>query len=159
MAHLNRATLIGRVTHDPEPPKTLPNSGTRVIRLRFAVGRSRKDPQTGNWVNDPNPLFIDCEAFSRDDARRDLVALIDQHVKKGSQLYLEGRLQLDSWDDKKTGEKRSKIKLVIDNLEFLGDKPEGGGGQQPARAAGVRSAEARPEDAGPGEDLGADVPF
>jgi single-strand DNA-binding protein len=158
MAHLNKVMLIGRVTADPEPPRNL-NGGSTVTKFRFAVGRSKKNPQTGQWENDPNPLYIDCEAFARPDQKRNLVTLIDQHVKKGSQLYVEGRLQLDTWDDKKTGEKRSKIKLVIDNLEFLGDKPEGGGGQQPARAAGVRSAEARPEDAGPGEDLGGDVPF
>jgi single-strand DNA-binding protein len=154
MAHLNKVMLIGRLTDNPEPPRTL-NGGSTVIKFRFAVGRSKKNQQTGQWENDPHPLFIDCEAFARPDQKRNLVTLIEQYVQKGSQLYVEGRLQLDTWDDKQNpGQKRSKIKLVIDNLEFLGDKPEAGGGERPARAAAPTQ-----HDAGPGEDLGADVPF
>jgi single-strand DNA-binding protein len=100
-----------------------------VIRFRFAVGRSKKNPQTGQWENDPNPLYIDCEAFSRPDSRRDLVNLIQQYCRQGDQIYLEGRLQYDQWDDKQTGQKRSKHKVVVDNIEFLGARnTEGGGG-------------------------------
>ena len=63
MATLNKVMLIGRLTDNPEEPRTLPNSGSRVIKFRFAVGRSRKN-QTGGGIPDPNPLYIDCEAFS-----------------------------------------------------------------------------------------------
>jgi single-strand DNA-binding protein len=127
MATLNKVMLIGRLTDNPEPPRTLPNSGSTVVKFRFAVGRNRKNPQTGQWENDPNPLYIDCEAFARPDSRRNLVDLISRFCQKGSQVYIDGRLQLDQWDDKTTGQKRSKHKVVIDNIEFL-DSRSGDGG-------------------------------
>ena len=106
-----------------------------MVKFRFAVGRSKKNPQTGQWENDPNPLYIDCEAFSRPDPKRNLPDLITQYGKKGDPLYIEGRLQLDQWEDKNGGGKRSKHKIVVDNIEFLGGKDgdgdgggEGGGG-------------------------------
>jgi single-strand DNA-binding protein len=127
MASLNKVMLIGRLTDNPEPPRTLPNSGSTVVKFRFAVGRSRKNPQTGQWENDPNPLYIDCEVFSRADAKRNLCDVVTNYVKKGAQVYLEGRLQLDTWEDKNGGGKRSKHKLVVDSLELL-DKAGGGMG-------------------------------
>ena len=127
MATLNRVMLIGRLTRDPEAPRSLPNGGT-VVKFGFAVGRSKKNPQTGQWENDPNPMFIDCEAFSRPDSKRNLPELITQFCKKGDSLYIEGRLQLDQWEDKNGGGKRSKHKLVVDSLEFIGGKSGGGGG-------------------------------
>lgn len=165
MATLNKVMLIGRLTDNPEPSRTLPNSGSRVIRFRFAVGRSRKNPQTGQWENDPNPLYIDCEAFSRPDTKRDLVSLIEQYAKKGDPLFIEGRLQLDQWDDKQTGQKRSKHKVVVESIEFLGGRQDGGGmgGGRPAGNRGGPSGP--PDDAG--DDYGGgntgggdgDIPF
>lgn len=136
MATLNKVMLMGRLTDDPKEG-AIPN-GTRVVKFRFAVGRSKKNPTTGQWENDPNPLFIDCEAFARQDARRDLVSLITQYVKKGDPLYIEGRLVLDQWEDKNGGGKRSKHKVVVDNVEFLGGRGEGegGGGGGVARSGG-----------------------
>lgn len=132
MAFLNKVMLIGRLTDHPEEPRTLPSSGNRVVKFRFAVGRSRKNEQ-GQWENDPNPLYIDCEAYSRPDQRRDLVNLISQYCKKGDQLYIEGRLQLDQWEDKSGGGKRSKHKVVVEAIEFLN---QGAGGE----AAGPRES-------------------
>ena len=126
MATLNKVMLIGRLTDNPGEPRTMP-SGGRVIPFRFAVGRSRKNPQTGQWENDPNPLYVDCEAFSRPDTKRDLVNLIQQFCKKGDPLYIEGRLQLDQWEDKNGGGKRSKHKVVVESIEFLGGNRDGGG--------------------------------
>jgi single-strand DNA-binding protein len=128
MATLNKVMLIGRLTANPDEPRTLPTSQNRVIRFRFAVGRSRKNQQTGEWENDPNQLYIDCEAFSRPDTKRDLVTLIQQYCKQGDQLFLEGRLQLDEWTDKQSGQKRSKHKVVVESIEFVGAKSEDGGG-------------------------------
>jgi single-strand DNA-binding protein len=128
MATLNKVMLIGRLTDNPEAPRTLPNSGSTVIKFRFAVGRSRKNPQTGQWENDPNPLYIDCEAFHRPDTKRDLVGLIQQYCKKGDPLYIEGRLQLDQWEDKNGGGKRSKHKIVVENIELLGGNRGGDDG-------------------------------
>lgn len=127
MATLNKVMLMGRLTDEPKDG-AIPTTGTRVVKFRFAVGRSKKNAATGQWENDPNPLYIDCEAFSRQDAKRDLVGLIMQYCHKGDSLYIEGRLQLDQWDDKQSGQKRSKHKVVVENIEFLGGRGGGGGG-------------------------------
>ena len=127
MAFLNKVMLIGRLTDNPEPPRVLPNSGSTVVKFRFAVGKSRKNPQTGQWENDPNPLYIDCEAFTRPDDRYRLTDIVSQYCTKGKQLYIEGRLQLDHWEDKNNpGQKRSKHKLVVESIQML----DGGAGGQ-----------------------------
>lgn len=118
--------LMGGVTANPE---TKPINTGSVTKFRLAVGRNRKNAQTGEWENDPNPLYIDCEAFGRPDSKRNLADIIAQYVQKGSQVYVEGRLQLDQWDDKTTGQKRSKHKLVVDNIEFLNKIPGAGAGE------------------------------
>jgi single-strand DNA-binding protein len=124
-----------------------------VIKFRFAVGRSRKNPATGNWEPDPNLLYVDCEAFHRPDSKRDLVNLIQQYAKQGDQMYIEGRLQLDEWTDKTTNQKRSKHKVVVESIEFLGTKnAEGMGGAGGRPAAAARSS-APPQDFGGGEDF------
>lgn len=162
MATLNKVMLMGRLTDDPKDG-AIPNTGTRVVKFRFAVGRSRKNPQTGQWENDPNPLYIDCEAFHRPEARRDLVNLIMQYCRKGDSLFIEGRLQLDQWDDKNGGGKRSKHKIVVESVEFLGGRGEEGagggmGGEAPARSnrpmsnTGGRGAPARPAPSYDDED-------
>jgi single-strand DNA-binding protein len=158
MATLNKVMLIGRLTANPEEPRTLPNSGSRVVKFRFAVGRSRKNPTTGAWENDPNPLYIDCEAFSRPDTKRDLVTLISQYAKQGDQMYIEGRLQLDEWTDKTTNQKRSKHKVVVEGVEFLsGRNAEGGEGRPAMGSAGGRSGGSRyPNSAPPQDDQGPD---
>jgi single-strand DNA-binding protein len=151
MATLNKVMLMGRLTDNPTDG-ALPN-GTRVVKFRFAVGRSKKNPATGQWENDPNPLYIDCEAFARQDTKRDLVSLIMNYTKKGDSLYIEGRLQLDQWEDKNGGGKRSKHKIIVDGVEFIGSKNDGGegggggggggrsyGGGRPAAGGGRPSA-------------------
>jgi single-strand DNA-binding protein len=135
MATLNKIMLIGRLTDNPEPVRTLPNSGNRVVKFRIAVGRSKKDPQTGQWIPDPNPLYITCEAFTRDNFTS-LVDTVSNYCKKGSQIYLEGSLRLDSWKDKTTGENRSMHKIVVDGIQLLDTKGGGGDmGDAPQRAA------------------------
>lgn len=148
--------LIGRLTDHPEPPRVLPNSGNTVVKFRFAVGRSKKNPQTGQWENDPNPLYIDCEAFGyRDNAK--LPDLITQYCTKGMQVYLEGRLQLDTWDDKTTGQKRSKHKLVVESVQFL----DGGGKVQAGGQHGTQRQLPQHDDAGeiPVVNDAGEIPF
>ena len=131
MASLNKVMLIGRLTDNPEPPRTLPNTGSTVVNFRFAVGRSKKNPQTGQWENDPNPLYIDCAVFTSPGQKRDLCNVVTQYTRKGSQLYIEGRLQYETWEDKNGGGKRSKHKIVVDSIELLdkaGGGDSGGGG-------------------------------
>lgn len=159
MASLNKVFLMGRLTAEPEAPRVLPNGGSTVVKFRLAVGRSRKNPQTGQWENDPNPLYIDCEVFSRPDAKRNLCDVVTRFVKRGDQLFLEGRLQLDEWDSKDGTGKRSKHKIVVDSIELLGGKSgvdEGGTAEAGHENAGtpVGSQYSQPDTvAAPDADL------
>ena len=137
MAFLNRTELIGRLTAQPEPPIMCKN-GNQLAKFRMAVGRSKKNPQTGQWENDPNPLYIDCEAYG-DPGKQGglrLVNLIQQYLNKGSQLFVAGELKYETWPDKQTGQTRSKHKIVLFDIQLLGgggdtdSKPAGGYGQQ-----------------------------
>lgn len=183
MASLNKVMLIGRLTDNPEPPRTLPNTGSTVVNFRFAVGRSKKNPQTGQWENDPNPLYIDCAVFTSPGQKRDLCNVVSQYTRKGSQVYIEGRLQYETWEDKNGGGKRSKHKIVVESIELLdkaggdsgggqagGDEAEGGrsgyggnyGGRSPAPAA--RGPAPRPsgppdDDGGGGYEEPEKIPF
>lgn len=114
MANLNKVMLIGRLTRDPEV-RSFTNGG-KVAKFGFAVTNRRKNSQTGQWEDEP--MFIDCEAFNRGEFGK-LADTIEQYLKKGSQVYLEGRLHLDQWDDKTTGQKRSKHKLVVEMMQML----------------------------------------
>ncbi|HEX3152563.1 MAG TPA: single-stranded DNA-binding protein [Gemmataceae bacterium] len=166
MASLNRVTLIGRLTDNPEPPRTLPNTGNRVVKFRFAVGRSKKNQQTGQWENDPNPLYIDCEAFTRENFTR-LVDVITNYCKKGSQILVEGQLRLDTWDDKTTGQKRSKHKIVVDNIELLDTRGADSSSEVQGRAAPTRSMSNAGSNSGgndfheesPPQEGGDNIPF
>ena len=123
MANLNKVMLIGRLTRDPEL-RTFANGG-RVAHFGFAMNNRKKNQQSGEWEDEP--VFIDCDAFNRGEFGK-LADLIERYLKKGSQAYLEGHLKLDQWDDKTSGQKRSKLKLVVDAVQFLDRAPEGTGG-------------------------------
>jgi single-strand DNA-binding protein len=149
--------LIGRLTKDPEPPRTLPNGQTVVVKFRFAVGRSKKVGD--NWEKDPNQLYIDCEVFHNPNSgsKRNLPELITKFVKQGDPLYIEGRLVFEEWEDKKVNppQKRSKHKLVVDGIEFLGGRnEEGGGGGGRQTSSGRSSASAPQSDEGSIDDFG-----
>jgi single-strand DNA-binding protein len=162
MATFNKVMLIGRLTDNPEPPRTLANSGTTVVKFRLAVGQSKKNPQTGQWENDPNPLYIGCEVFHRPDTKRDLCNLVTQYVKKGDPIFIEGRLQLDQWQDKTTGQNRSVHKVVVENIQLIGGNRQGGdgGGSAPAHGQQRQQAQQRdePADWAGGEPTG-EIPF
>lgn len=156
MAYLNKLQLIGRLTADPDAPRTIQGGGS-VLTIRFAAGRSRKNAQTGQWENDPNPLFIDCEVWSQPGAKRDLVSLIHANCKKGDQVYLDGWLKLETWDDKNGGGKRSKHKMVIQDIQFLNSK-----GEQQAAPQQSRQQQQRPAQQphyGPSPDNDEPIPF
>jgi single-strand DNA-binding protein len=142
MADVNKVILVGRLTRDPET-RTFSNGG-KVAKFGFAVGSRRKNQQTGQW-EDGETMFIDCEAFNRGDFGH-LADRVEQYLRKGNQVYLEGRLKLEQWDDKTTGAKRSKHALIVENMQFLeprspGDGGEGGGYNRPARASGAAPAQ------------------
>src|ERR671935_1466035 len=132
MANVNKVMLIGRLTRDPEM-RTFSNGG-KVAKFGFAVSNRKKNSQTGQWED--VPMFIDVEAYNRGEFGKQ-ADLVEQYLTKGRQVYLEGRLELDQWDDKTTGQKRSKHKLVVENMQFLdgGRQDEAGEGGRPAARA------------------------
>lgn len=121
MANFNRVILIGRLTRDPEV-RTFANGG-KVAKFGFAASPNRKkNQQTGQWEDEP--MFIDVEAFNRGE-NGTLANRVEQFLRKGSLICIEGRLHLDTWDDKTTGQKRQKHKIVVDTMELLETKAEG----------------------------------
>jgi single-strand DNA-binding protein len=135
MANLNKVMLIGRLTRDPEI-RTF-NNGGKVAAFGFAVNNKKKDP-SGQWVDDP--VFVDVDAYNRDNGRK-LADLVEQYLKKGHQTYLEGSLKLDQWTDKE-GQKRSKLKLVLHDMQFLEPKSDGGNSSGEGMARAPRPAAA-----------------
>jgi len=123
MASFNKVILMGNLTRDPELRFT--PKGTAVAKLGLAVNRAWKT-ETGETKEDV--LFIDVEAFSRQ------AETIGQYLKKGSPILVEGRLRLDTWDDKQTNQKRTKILVTAENVRFLGSgQPREGGAPENAR--------------------------
>lgn len=161
MANVNKVILIGRLTRDPET-RTFSNGG-KVAKFGFAVSNRKKNAQTGQWED--VPMFIDCEAFNRGEFGKQ-ADLVEQYLSKGRQVYLEGRLELDQWDDKTTGQKRSKHKLVVENMQFLdGGRQDGEGGESGGRPMARSSAPAsrpqayQPAEAEPTGGGDSEIPF
>jgi single-strand DNA-binding protein len=152
MANLNKVLLIGRLTDNPTIVPFA--NGGKVAKVRFAVNNRKKNMQTGQW--EEVPVFLDIEAYNRESGRQ-LADLVEKFLHKGSQVFVEGHLQLDQWLDKQDGSKRSKLKVVLDNLQFLeprSDSAYGEGGPRSAPAA-ARPAPARSDygDAPPEPDM------
>ncbi len=122
MASYNRVILMGNLTRDPEL-RHLP-SNMPVVDLGLAVNDRYQDKQSGEWVDRPN--FIDCTAFGKS------AESISRFFSKGRPILIEGKLRFEQWDDRQSGQKRSKIKVVIDQWSFCDSKsdggPSGGGG-------------------------------
>lgn len=135
MADLNRVFLMGRLTFDPELRRT--PSGTAVTELRMATSRSwaGRDGERREET-----LFIDVTVWDRQAEN------CCQFLKKGSSIHVEGSLRMDSWEDKNTGEKRSKIRVHADRVQFLDSRRGEGGGAGPDDDYGSSAAPAR--DAG-----------
>jgi single-strand DNA-binding protein len=156
MASYNKVILIGNLTRDPELRYTA--KGTAIAKIGLAVNRRWRN-EAGEWQEETT--FVDVDAFGRQ------AETIGQYLKKGRPIMVEGRLKLDQWDDKATGQKRSRLGVVLENFQFLdgGNRGGGEGGQDapasaPAKSPG-RVAQAAPSpaddaDALPSED---DVPF
>jgi single-strand DNA-binding protein len=145
MANLNKVMLIGRLTRDPEV-RTFSNGG-KVAKIGFAVNNRKKNAQTGQWED--VPVFVDIDAFNREPGRK-LADLVEQYMRKGQQFYIEGRLQLDQWTNQE-GQKQSKLKVLMEDFQFLEPRADGGtaeGGARAPRAASPGLSGAR-RPAGP----------
>lgn len=120
MASLNKVMLIGNLTRDPEVRYT--PKGSAVADLAIAVNRSY---QTDNGERMEEVTYVDVVVWAR------LAELAGQYLHKGRAVFVEGRLQMDSWEDKATGQKRSRLRVVAENLQFLDSKAAGGANAGP----------------------------
>ncbi len=164
MANLNKVILIGRLTRDPEM-RTFGNGG-KVAKIGFAVSNRKKNSQTGQWEEEP--MFIDIEVYNRGETGT-LANVVEQYCRKGSQICVEGRLHLDSWDDKTTGQKRQKHKIVADAIQLLDSRQSGEGGARPASRPAASASdggysspsheEMHEEPASSGGGAGEEIPF
>src|SRR5438128_1973316 len=125
MANLNKVMLIGRLTRDPEVRSFA--TGGKVASFGFAVNNRCKNQQSGQWEDEP--VFLDMEAFNRMEGSRQLADQVEQYFRKGQQFFIEGHLKFDQWTSQ-DGQKRSKIKIVVDNFQFLERRDDGGGGMR-----------------------------
>jgi len=147
MASFNKVILVGNLTRDPELRYT--PRGTAIAKIGLAVNRV--------WTNEAGEkkedvTFVDVDVFGR------TAENVGQYMRKGRPILIEGRLKLDQWDDKQTGQKKSKLGVVAETVQFLGSPGEGGGGGASAPAARpARPAQAAPS-APPSEPMEGDGP-
>jgi single-strand DNA-binding protein len=118
MPNLNKVLLMGNLTRDPEIKYT--PKGTAIANFGIAVNRVFTSGEGGEKREEVT--FIDIEAWGR------TAEVIGEYFKKGKPIFIEGRLKLDQWDDKQTGKKMSKLRVVADSFEFLGSREGGSGG-------------------------------
>ena len=129
--NLNHVVLAGNLTRDPELRQVTPERA--VANFGIAVNRRWRNP-----AGEPTEevTFLDIEAWGRTGE------LVGQYLRKGSPAYIEGRLKLDSWEDKE-GQKRQRIKVVAETVQFLGRRPErSGDGEESNQDAGATAAPA-----------------
>jgi single-strand DNA-binding protein len=117
MANLNRVLLIGNLTRDPEVRYT--PKGTAVTDIGIAVNRVYSGD---DGEKKEETTFVDVTLWGRQ------AEVAQEYLKKGRPVFVEGRLQLDTWDDKQTGQKRSRLRVVAENMQMLGSRGENEGG-------------------------------
>jgi single-strand DNA-binding protein len=152
MAYLNKVFLIGNLTRDPELRVT--PKGTAICQFGIAVNRQFKDE---SGATRDETTFVDIEAWGKQGE------LVSKYLTKGSPAMVEGRLKLDQWEDKTTGQKRSKMKVVLDNVQFLSSRSGGAGGHAAPAAEGEPAASQGqapypPRPAKPAAPQGQEVP-
>ena len=138
MPNLNKVMLMGNLTRDPEIKYT--PKGTAIANFGIAINRVFT-PEGGEKREEVT--FIDLEAWGR------TAEVIGEYFKKGKPIFIEGRLKLDSWDDKTTGKKMSKLRVVVESFEFLGSREGGGGGGEGGGDSGGSSHSAPARSSAP----------
>ena len=113
---INRVNISGNLTRDAELRAT--PGGTQVLGFGVAVNERRKNPQTGEWEDYPN--FVDCTMFG---ARAEALS---RYLTKGSKVAIEGKLRYSSWEG--DGQRRSKLEVIVDEIEFMSRATQGEGG-------------------------------
>jgi len=149
MASLNRVLLIGNLTRDPEVRYT-PQS-IAVTDISLAINRFSTNSE---GEKKEEVVYVDVTLWNR------LAEIAGQYLKKGKPVFIEGRLRLDTWDDKQTGQKRSRLRVIAENMQLLGSRETNGSAppeRSPAGApAGVRQPPQRDPDLAVEPD---DIPF
>lgn len=141
MASFNKVILVGNLTRDPQVRYT--PGGTAVAEIGMAVSRQWFDKQTNSRREETT--FVDVTLWGRQ------AEVAGEYLAKGRPVLIEGRLQLDTWDDKETGQKRSKLRVVGESMQMLGSRGDGGGqggGGGPRRESGRGGPQQASQDAG-----------
>jgi len=148
MASFNKVILLGNLTRDPEVRYT--PKGTAVTDLGLAVNRSYT---AENGEKREEVTFVDVTFWGR------TAEVAGEYLKKGRPVFVEGRLQLDSWDDKQSGQKRTKLKVIGENMQMLGAPRGGGSGGGDEEGASRSSRPAPPPKAAPSGPDDDEIPF
>lgn len=106
---VNRVIISGNLTREPELRATA--SGTSVLEFGVAVNDRRKNQQTGEWEDYPN--YVDCVMFGN------RAQSLGQYLHKGGKVALEGKLRWSQWQDKDTGKNRSKLDVIVDEIDLM----------------------------------------
>lgn len=152
MASFNKVILLGNLTRDPEIRYT--PKGSAVCDLGLAVNRQYT---LENGEKREEVTYVDVVLWAR------LAEIAGEYLKKGRPVFIEGRLQLDTWDDKQSGQKRSKLRVIGETMQLLGSRPsstEGGDNDRAPRAAGRATAPPpKTAEAGAAEPDEDEIPF
>ena len=114
---INRVNVSGNLTRDPELRAT--RGGTQVLSFGVAVNDRRKNPQTGEWEDYPN--FVDCTMFGK------RAETVSRYLSKGSKVAIEGKLRYSAWE--KDGQRRSKLEIIVEDIEFIAKRDDGAAAQ------------------------------
>jgi single-strand DNA-binding protein len=153
---VNKVFLLGNVGKDPEIRTT--NNGMTVASFSLATADRAKD-STGTWVDKPEWHNLVC--FDK------LAETVKNYVKKGSSIFIEGKITNRSWDDKESGQKKYRTEIIVNDLTFVGSKSEGGsssgsgssGGYSGSRSSSSSSASAPANDYADQQITDEDIPF
>ena len=121
---INRVNITGNLTRDPELRAT--QSGSQVLSFGVAVNDRRRNPQIGEWEDYPN--YVDCTMFG---TRAEAVG---RYISKGSKVAIEGKLRYSSWE--RDGQRRSKLEVIVDDIEFMNARPASSSSASPAAGGG-----------------------
>ena len=151
MASFNKVILLGNLTRDPEVRYT--PKGSAVCDLGIAVNRVYT---TEGGERREEVTFVDVVLWAR------LAEIAGEYLRKGRPVFIEGRLQMDSWDDKQTGQKRTKLRVVGESMQLLGSRPGGTGGEttdEDRVGSGAGKSTPPPKSAKPTEPDDDEIPF
>jgi single-strand DNA-binding protein len=153
MASFNKVILLGNLTRDPEVRYT--PKGSAVCDLGIAVNR-QYTLESGEKREEVT--YVDVVLWSR------LAEIAGEYLKKGRPIFIEGRLQLDTWDDKQSGQKRSKLRVIGETMQLLGSRPAAAGGaaegaEEDRQSRAPKTTAPPPKSSAPAEPDDDEIPF